>query len=267
MNRRQFNQQLAGLSLAMAAAQESIADDRTAGSVSEGDAAVRPIQVGMLLFPGLTLLDLIGPQTVISTHSKIHLIWKSKDMIRSDRGIGIEPTTTLDKCPKTLDVLFVPGGPGMLSVMRDREVLSFLADRGQRARYVTSVCTGALILGAAGLLKGYKATTHWAAHDVLPIFGAEPVKRRVVIDRNRITGGGVTAGIDFGYALLATMRGDTVAKVTQLAMEYDPQPPFNAGSPDSAGPQITEAALATLASLQKETRATISEIMTRSSER
>lgn len=260
MDRRKFNRALAFAAFAAvpaASPKNSFSQERPRSKAPDAGA----LQVGMLLYPELTLIDLIGPQTVLSAHSDMYLIWKTKEVIYSDRGVGIKPNATLDDCPKDLDVLFVPGGPGMVSVMRDRSVLAFLADRGQRARYVTSVCTGALVLGAAGLLRGYRATTHWAARDVLPAFGAEPVKQRVVVDRNRITGGGVTAGLDFGYVLLATLRGQKVAKVTQLAMEYDPRPPFNAGSPETAGPEITGLALTTLAPLQKATRATIAEIM------
>ncbi len=198
------------------------------------------LQIGMLLYPGLTLLDLIGPQTVFSWFADIHLVWKTRDLVRSDTGIGIQPNATFEDCPQVLDILFVPGGMGQGAMMHDREALEFLADRGARSQYVTSVCTGSLILGAAGLLKGYKATSHWAARDSLPAFGAEPIDARVVVDRNRITGGGVTAGIDFGLVVLAKLRGDDVAKLTQLAMEYDPEPPFNAGSPKSAGPALVE---------------------------
>jgi cyclohexyl-isocyanide hydratase len=152
-----------------------------------------PLEIGMLLFPGLTLLDLIGPATVFSWFANIHLVWKTKDLVRSDTGIGIQPTSTFETCPRELDVLFVPGGFGQQHFMADAEVLSFLADRASNSRYVTSVCSGSLLLGAAGLLKGYKATSHWAARDALSAFGAEPVRARVVVDRNRITGGGVTA--------------------------------------------------------------------------
>src|SRR5713101_3239278 len=219
-----------------------------------------PLQVGMLLYPGLTLLDLIGPQTVWSWHAKIHLVWKTRDMIVSDTGIGIQPTTTFSDCPNGLDVLFVPGGFGTVAAMKDREVLGFLADRAAQAKYVTSVCSGSLILGAAGLLQGYKATSHWAFRDILPMFGAEPVEARVVVDRNRITGGGVTASIDFGLVLLAKLRGDDVAKVTQLAMEYDPQPPFHAGSPRGAGAAMTRQLLASLEPLNQQTRQSAAEI-------
>src|SRR5262249_6311803 len=202
-----------------------------------------PLQVGMVLYPGLTLLDLIGPQTTWSWHATTHLVWKTRDLIVSDSGIAIQPTTTFADCPPDLDVLFVPGGFGTAAAMRDRAVLDFLAARAAHARYVTSVCSGPLILGAAGLLQGYKAASHWAVRELLPLFGAEPVDARVVVDRNRVTGGGVTAGIDFGLVLLAKMRGEDVAQVTQLAMEYDPEPPFQAGSPKTAGPALVTQAL------------------------
>src|SRR5262249_40216716 len=152
------------------------------------------------------------------------------DLVRSDTGLGIQPTSTFETCPSDLDVLFVPGGFGQQRHMTDADVLAFLADRGARSRYVTSVCGGSLLLGAAGLLQGYKAPCHWSAREALTAFGAEPVEARVVVDRNRITGGGVTAGIDFGLVLLAKLRGDEAAKLTQLALEYDPEPPFTSGS-------------------------------------
>ncbi len=212
------------------------------------------LEVGMLLYPGLTLLDLIGPQTVLSWHANIHLIWKTRDLIYSDTRIGIQPNCTFSACPAELDVLFVPGGEGMIAVMKDPEVLAFLADRGARAKYVTSVCTGSIILGAAGLLRGYRATSHWGASEMLPWFGAERVEGRVVLDRNRISGGGVTAGIDFGLVLLAQLRGADAAKLTQLAMEYDPQPPFDAGSPKGAGPELTEQLLNLFEPLNRQTR-------------
>src|SRR5262245_47453944 len=199
-----------------------------------------PLQVGMLLYPGLTLLDLIGPQTAWSWHAKIHLVWKTRDLIVSDSGVVLQPTTTFADCPHDLDILFVPGGFGTAAAMQDRAVLDFLDARAAHARYITSVCSGSLILGAGGVLRGYNATSHWAVLDRLPLFGAEPVDARVVVDRNRITGGGVTAGIDFGLVLLAKLRGEEVARVIQLVMEYDPEPPFQAGSPHSAGPAIVE---------------------------
>jgi cyclohexyl-isocyanide hydratase len=201
-----------------------------------------PLQIGMLLYPGLTLLDLIGPQAALGMHGQTHLAWKTLDPVPSDSGPSIVPTTTLADCPLDLDVLFVPGGLGTAEVLEDAEVLRFLAERGPRAKYVTSVCSGSIILAAAGLLDGYRAATHWSAYEVLAAFGVDIVKERVVIDRNRITAGGVTAGIDFGLTLLAQLRGDGVAQVTQLAMEYDPAPPFDAGTPDRVAPEVVEIA-------------------------
>ncbi len=211
-----------------------------------------PLQIGMLLFPGLTLLDLIGPQTVFSWHANTHLVWKTMDTVRSDTGIGIRPTATLADCPADLDILFVPGGFGTAVAMKDPEVLAFLAGRAKRAKYVTSVCSGSLILGAAGLLQGYRATCHWALRDALAMFGAQPAEGRVVVDRNRVTGGGVTAGIDFGLVLLAKLRGDDAAKLAQLTMEYDPEPPFNAGSPQGAGPALVTQALSVMVAMDTE---------------
>jgi cyclohexyl-isocyanide hydratase len=207
----------------------------------------KPLEIAMLLYPGLTLLDLIGPQTVFSWFANIHLVWKTKDLVRSDTGIGVMPTDSFETCPRDLDILFVPGGFGQQQHMNDAEVLRFLADRGSNAKYVTSVCSGSLLLGAAGLMKGYKATSHWAAREGLSAFGAIPTEARVVVDRNRITGGGVTAGIDFGLVVLAKLRGDDAAKLTQLAMEYDPAPPFQCGSPASAGPAVVQQAMAVMA--------------------
>jgi len=208
-------------------------------------------EVAMLLYPGMTLLDTLGPQAVLADSADVHLVWKTRDLIVSDNGVGILPTTTFDECPKDLDVLFVGGGPGV-DVMRDPECIAFLRDRGARAKYITSVCNGSLVLGAAGLLNGYDATCHWALRDALPLFGAKPVDARVVVDRNRITGGGVTAGIDFGLTLLATLLGEPIAKLAQLALEYDPHPPFDAGTPQNAGPDVVAKAAQWLAPLAVE---------------
>jgi len=212
----------------------------------------KPLEIGMLLYPGLTLLDLIGPHTVFSWFANIHLVWKTTDLVRTDTGIGVKPNATFATCPRELDILFVPGGFGHQNLMADSEVIAFLADRGARAKFVTSVCSGSLLLGAAGLLQGYKATSHWAAREGLSAFGAEPTDARVVVDRNRITGGGVTAGIDFGLVVLAKLRGDDAAKLTQLAMEYDPEPPFNSGSPKTADPAIIQQTLSMMAIYMKQ---------------
>jgi len=197
-----------------------------------------PLQIGMVIYPRLTLLDLIGPQTALGMHGITHLVAERLEPVVSDSGIALIPTTTYEECPRDLDVLFVPGGEGTADAMEDATLLAFLRNRAETARYVTSVCSGSLILAAAGVLQGYRATTHWTSLDVLTAFGVTADASRVVSDRNRITGGGVTAGIDFGLTLLAHLRGEPAARMTQLAMEYDPQPPFDAGSPALAGEQV-----------------------------
>jgi cyclohexyl-isocyanide hydratase len=216
------------------------ADCAMHGSVPEGP----PQQIAMLIYPEFTAQDLIGPHTFLASlmNVQVHLVWKDKRPVALDRGgASLNPTTTFAECPRDLDVLFAPGGlRGTVAAMRDPEVLEFLSDRGKRAKYVTSVCTGSLLLGCAGLLRGYRATSHWATRDLLPLLGATPIAQRVVEDRNRITGAGVTSGIDFGLVLAARMRDERFAKMLQLANEYDPQPPFHAGSPKAAGPEIVE---------------------------
>src|SRR5579859_321253 len=191
--------------------------------------------IGMLLYPNLTQLDLTGPFEVLShvPNAEVHLAWKTIEPVVADSKLALVPNVTLAACPQ-LDVLFVPGGVGQVALMDDTEVIDFLRSQGKTARYVTSVCTGALLLGVAGLLAGYEATTHWAFMDLLPLFDARPIHRRVVIDRNRITGGGVTAGIDFGLRLAAELSSETLAKEIQLGLEYDPDPPFRSGHPDVA---------------------------------
>ena len=198
------------------------------------------MSVGMVLFPDLTQLDLTGPYEVFARTpgAEVHLLASSLEPVRSERGLRIVPDSTFADAPD-LDVLFVPGGPGVGPAMEDEEVLGFLAQREPGASYVTGVCTGSLVLGAAGLLRGYRATTHWLSMDLLGLLGAEPVSERVVKDRNRITGG-VTAGIDFGLAVAAELRGEEAAKEIQLVMEYDPDPPFGSGSPASAERDLVE---------------------------
>ena len=195
----------------------------------------------MLLYPHMTLLDLAGPQGVLGLHARTHLLWKTLEPVTADTGIALVPTTTFADCPAELDVLFVPGGFGTAAAMNDPEILGFLAARGRQARYVTSVCSGSLILAAAGLLDGYEAATHWAAYPVLERLQVKTAHQRVVVDRNRMTGGGVTAGIDFGLTLLAELRGEMVARTTQLMLEYDPKPPFQSGTPETAGHAVTSA--------------------------
>jgi cyclohexyl-isocyanide hydratase len=201
------------------------------------------IHVGLLLFPRLTQLDLTGPFEVFAKwpDAAVHLLWKTLEPITAETGMRILPDTTLADCPR-LDVVCVPGGPGVSAVMEDAEVLAFLRRQAAGARFVTSVCTGALVLGAAGLLRGRRATTHWASHDLLGALDAIPTQGRVVRDGNLITGGGVTAGIDFALTVVAEMAGAAVAQGIQLQIEYAPAPPFDAGSPETAPADVLAAA-------------------------
>jgi cyclohexyl-isocyanide hydratase len=193
------------------------------------------LQIGILVFPRVTQLDFTGPLQVFSSvpGAEVHLIWKRIEPVRSDSVLTVTPTVTFADCPP-LDVICVPGGYGTDDLLNDEEVLDFLRSRAESARYITSVCTGSLVLGAAGLLTGYRATTHWSARDVLPLFGATPSRERVCVDRNRISGGGVTAGIDFALTLVAKLVDRATAEAIQLRLEYNPAPPFNAGSPETA---------------------------------
>ena len=210
-----------------------------------------PLSIGMLLYPGFTLLDLAGPQTAFGLVGKTHLMWKTMEPVPTDMGVSINPTVTFAHVPENLDVLFVPGGFGTVDAMRDKEILEFLAKAGSTARYVTSVCTGSVILGMAGLLDGYRAATHWEFYEPLKALGIEASHERVSVDRNRITGGGVTAGIDFGLVVIAEIQGKAAAELAQLALEYDPQPPFNSGHPRTATPEAIAGVRAMMASMQQ----------------
>lgn len=197
------------------------------------------LKIGFLLFPGVTPLDAVGPAQVLSAipDAEIYMVWKDTQAVTTDVGFSITPNVSMSECPD-LDIICVPGGGGQALIMDDKQVLDFLRYQGGQARYITSVCSGSLLLGAAGLLNGYKATSHWAVLEYLTLFGAEPVADRVVRDRNRFTGGGVTAGIDFGLTLAAELAGEEAAKEIQLSLEYNPKPPFNAGSPVAAGAKL-----------------------------
>lgn len=216
----------------------------------------RPV-IAMLVHPKMVLQDLVGPMTVFNImHSEIHLVWKTLDPVMSEIGVPITPSTTFADCPADLDVLFVPGGlDGSIAMMEDDAVLAFLAERGARAKFVTSVCTGSLVLGAAGLLRGYKATSLWNVRDLLPSMGAILSKERVVHDRNRLTGGGVTAGIDFGLTLCALLKTKRDAERVQLIIEYAPKPPFNAGEPETAPPMLVDMMLKARAPVTDRARA------------
>lgn len=198
-------------------------------------------RIGFLLYPHVTQLDMTGPAQFLAAMSgaELHFVWKNLSPVKTDATLQILPTDTFSSCPD-LDMLCVPGGPGQQVLMRDPEVLQWLARQGAQAKWVTSVCTGSLLLGAAGLLKGYRAASHWAYREHLPLFGATIDEARVSRDRNRITGGGVTAGIDFGLEVVSAVRGEAEAKEIQLFLEYAPQPPFDFGRPEKAGPDLVK---------------------------
>jgi putative intracellular protease/amidase len=219
--------------------------------LANGDATQRamilpttPRRIGMLVYPGMYPLDLLGPKTIFNDllNTQVHLVAATTAPVRAGSGVTVTPDVTYDTCPTGLDVIFVPGGgDGTVAMMRDAATLRFLQRQAQTARWVTSVCTGSLVLGAAGLLQGYRATTHWVTYDVLRTLGATPVRERVVEDRNRITSAGVTAGLDLALTLTARLAGENYAKAEQLNIEYDPDPPYKAGTPKGAGPRITKA--------------------------
>lgn len=200
-------------------------------------------QIAMVVYPGMTALDLTGPQYMLVglMGAQVHLVAESLTPVMTDTGVIITPTKTFETCPPDLDVLFVPGGSrGTVEAAKDPKVLAFLRDRGSRAKLVTSVCTGSLVLGAAGLLEGYQATSHWVTRDLLTRFGAIPVDARVVVDRTRITGAGVSAGIDLGLLIVKRLRDEEYAKAMCLLAEYAPEPPVVAGTPAQAGPVTTK---------------------------
>ena len=212
----------------------------------------KTLEIGLLFFPGMTQLDVTGPFEVLARlpGARLPLLWKRLEPIVSDVGLTLMPTTAFEDCPK-LDVFCVGGGPGQMALMDDPEVMDFVATTGATARYVTSVCAGCFILAGAGLLDGYRSACHWLSRDQLAILGAIPVGDRIVVDRNRISGGGVTAGIDFAFQVAAELCGDDVAKRLQLLLEYDPKPPFDISERNapaeliaqiraSAGPMLEE---------------------------
>ncbi len=204
----------------------------------------KPLEIAVVVYPGFFPFDVLGTKAVFDQllSANVHVVSKDLLPVAAGRHTQLLPNKTFETCPENLDVIFLPGGgDGTVAAMRDPAMLAFLQRQAKTARYITSVCTGSLILGAAGLLKGYKATSHWVTHDVLAMLGATPVKARVVEDRNRITGGGVTAGIDFGLTIVARLSSERYAKAVQLNIEYDPAPPFRAGAPSGAGKQITGA--------------------------
>ena len=200
-------------------------------------------KLGFVIFPDLTQLDLTGPLQVLARlpDSTTFIVAKSISPVPSDCGLSLVPTHTFANCP-ALDLICIPGGvKGVIGAIGDRETVDFVRRQAGTAKYVTSVCTGAFVLGVAGLLKGRRATTHWAYTELLPLVGATHEKARIVQDGNLFTAGGVTAGVDFGLSIAAEIAGDTVARTIQLGIEYDPAPPFDSGHPDRAPKAIKSA--------------------------
>ena len=217
-------------------------------------------QIAMLLYPGFTALDFVGPQYMLGNlmGAKVHLVARTRAPVMSDTGLAIVPTLTLAQCPKQLDVLFVPGGgEGTLNAMRDKTLVRWLADRGANAKLLASVCTGSLLLGQAGLLRGKRATSHWVMRDLLAEFGAEPVNERVVWHGDKlVTGAGVSAGLDLGLSIVGRLRDDEYAQSVQLLAEYAPQPPYQSGTPEQATPHVTSLIGGMFDGLREQVRAT-----------
>ncbi len=215
-------------------------------------------RIGLLVFPNITQLDMTGPYEVFTKFpdTEVMLVWKTLDPVRAGGGMRLIPDVTFADCPQ-LDLVCVPGGGGMNPLLNDAETLDFLRRQAEGARYVTSVCTGSLVLGAAGLLKGRRAACHWMSREMLSDFGAIPDPARVVVDGNIISGGGVTAGIDFALTVAGEWFGDDVAKSIQLGIEYNPQPPYDAGSPESAGEALTAATRSAAAERQADRQAAV----------
>jgi cyclohexyl-isocyanide hydratase len=217
----------------------------------------RHLHIGVLAFPKMTSLDALAPFEILARapNSTTHLVWKDRTPFAGDTGLLVTPSMSFKDAPQ-FDVIVVPGGPGQNDLMDDEELFSFLRQQAAGAQWVTSVCTGSLLLAAAGLLTGYKATCHWLSLEYLRLFPVEVVPDRVVIDRNRVTGGGVTSGLDFAFVLLRLLRGEETAKAIQLMLEYDPAPPFRSGHPDVADPKTVEMVRAAAKAMLERRKAT-----------
>ena len=210
------------------------------------------MKVLSLAFPGFTFIDLAGPLQAFSMLEgfESQIVWKATGEVASDAGVSVNASQTFETAWSDPDILFIPGNTkALFSLLSDDETLRFVADRGARAKWVTSACNGSLLLGAAGLLDGYKAASYWYTHDSLAQLGAIPTSERVVIDRNRVTGGGMTAGIDFGLTLLGLIDGEQKGKLGELLFEYAPEPPFACGRPELADEQTVAIARQILATL------------------
>jgi cyclohexyl-isocyanide hydratase len=264
IDRRQFGDGVAAFAMllasgALAAPSASPEEPKAPHKMADMPAYWRGKEkVAFLIYPGFTALDMVGPQYMFANlmGATIQIVGKSRDPIRSDTGIVFTPSATFQDAASSLDILCVPGGStGTLAAMRDEETLAYIRAAGRGARYVTSVCTGSMLLGSAGLLDGYRATSHWVTKPLLPVFGATPADGRFVRDRNRITAEGVTAGLDFALSLVAELRDRKYAEGVQLLAQYAPAPPFNAGEPATAPEAITTMLDTMFAGLKDEMRA------------
>jgi len=221
------------------------------------------LKICMLLFPNLTLQDFVGPYDVFSRvpdYFEVIVVSEDTSIITAEGGLQLKATITFEQCPRA-DIVFVPGGRGINALLTNQAYITFLQTQAKEAMYITSVCTGSLVLAAAGLLSGYKATTHWRSLELLRKFDVNVVEERVVIDRNRITGGGVTAGLDFALSLTTLICGEERAKLVQLALEYNPDPPFRSGSPKTAEQSIVEKAYTATQKTFDERRAIITTLL------
>ncbi|HEY8936640.1 MAG TPA: DJ-1/PfpI family protein [Cyclobacteriaceae bacterium] len=219
------------------------------------------LKIGMLLFPNLTVLDFTGPYEVFVRAScfEVYVVSENKKLVAAEGGLSLKPDFTFDDCPD-VDILFVPGGKGITPLLTNKLYIDFLQKKAIKAKYITAVCTGSLLLAASKLLDGYKATTHWRSLELLQMFDVETIEQRVVVDRNRITGGGITAGLDFGLSLTALIGGDRMAKAIQLMLEYNPEPPFTSGNPKTAESDIFKIASEMTQSLFDERKEIIRQI-------
>jgi cyclohexyl-isocyanide hydratase len=277
--RRQFHAEIA-VALAAAAGLSSPASTAQTTSKPASGAADEPLhdmsgfpsdwtrkeQVVMLLYPDFTALDLVGPQYMFGSlmGAKVHLVAKTMEPVMSDTKMAIMPTMTLDQCLAQVpefDIFSVPGGTsGTLAVLKDQQMMDFVRESGRRAKLITSVCTGSVILAGAGLLKGYCATSHWVTRDLLPLAGAIAVNERVVVDRNRITGAGVTAGIDMGLLVTEKLRDRRYAQTVQLIAEYAPAPHLNAGTLETAPPLVAQTTQRMFSGLTKQMGNTLAQL-------
>ncbi|QGM44780.1 DJ-1/PfpI family protein [Methylocystis heyeri] len=215
-------------------------------------------KVVFLIYPGFTALDMVGPQYMFASllGAKVEVVAKTLAPVRSDTGLTFTPSTRFEDAVGDYDILCVPGGTqGTLAAIRDDATIAYVRDIGRKARFVTSVCTGSMILGAAGLLDGYRATSHWVTKPLLPVFGAIPTDGRFVKDRNRMTAEGVTAGLDFALSLVGELRDEKYAQGVQLLAQYAPAPPFNAGDPSSAPKDVTSMIDGMFTGLRRDMRA------------